>query len=79
MAKLTVENHVVWRARATSFCFIACKARSRNHPLLVGADDGYGLYLTIALPGKEAAPEQRRAGQTLACRAQGSRMSRLRG
>lgn len=31
-------------------------AHGRNHPLLVEGDDGHGLYLTIALPGKEAAP-----------------------
>ena len=31
-------------------------AQGRNHPLLVGDNDGHGLYLTINLPGKEAAP-----------------------
>lgn len=31
-------------------------AQGRNHPLLVEDNDGHGLYLTIALPGKEAAP-----------------------
>jgi len=31
-------------------------AQGRNHPLLVEDDDGHGLYLTIGLPGKEAAP-----------------------
>jgi predicted metal-dependent enzyme (double-stranded beta helix superfamily) len=31
-------------------------AQGRNHPLLVEDNDGYGLYLTINLPGKEAAP-----------------------
>ena len=31
-------------------------AQGRNHPLLVEDNDGYGLYLTIGLPGKEAAP-----------------------
>jgi predicted metal-dependent enzyme (double-stranded beta helix superfamily) len=32
-------------------------AQARNHPLLVeDGDDGHGLYLTISLPGKEAAP-----------------------
>ena len=31
-------------------------AEGRNHPLLVEDDDGHGLYLTISLPGKEAAP-----------------------
>ncbi len=31
-------------------------AQGRNHPLLVEDNDGHGLYLTISLPGKEAAP-----------------------
>ena len=31
-------------------------AEGRNHPLLVEENDGHGLYLTISLPGKEAAP-----------------------
>lgn len=31
-------------------------AQGRNHPLLVEDDDGHGLYLTINLPGKVAAP-----------------------
>ena len=31
-------------------------AQGRTHPLLVEDDDGLGLYLTIGLPGKEAAP-----------------------
>ena len=31
-------------------------AQGRNHPLLVEQDDGHGLYLTINMPGKEAAP-----------------------
>ncbi len=31
-------------------------AQGRNHPLLVEEDDGHGLYLTINLPGKMAAP-----------------------
>ncbi|MSP00031.1 MAG: hypothetical protein EXR07_03110 [Acetobacteraceae bacterium] len=31
-------------------------AQGRNHPLLVEEGDGHGLYLTIGLPGKEAAP-----------------------
>lgn len=31
-------------------------AQARNHPLLVEDNDGHGLYLTINLPGKEAAP-----------------------
>lgn len=31
-------------------------AEGRSHPLLVEDGDGYGLYLTINLPGKEAAP-----------------------
>ena len=31
-------------------------AQGRNHPLLVEDKDGFGLYLTIAMPGKEAAP-----------------------
>jgi predicted metal-dependent enzyme (double-stranded beta helix superfamily) len=31
-------------------------AQGRNQPLLVEDNDGHGLYLTIGLPGKEAAP-----------------------
>jgi predicted metal-dependent enzyme (double-stranded beta helix superfamily) len=31
-------------------------AEGRTHPLLVEENDGHGLYLTINLPGKEAAP-----------------------
>lgn len=31
-------------------------AQGRNHPLALEDGDGMGLYLTIALPGKEAAP-----------------------
>ena len=31
-------------------------AQGRTHPLLVEDDDGLGLYLTINLPGKMAAP-----------------------
>jgi len=31
-------------------------AQGRNHPLLVEDNDGHGLYLTINLPGKVAAP-----------------------
>lgn len=31
-------------------------AEGRSHPLLVEENDGHGLYLTINLPGKEAAP-----------------------
>jgi predicted metal-dependent enzyme (double-stranded beta helix superfamily) len=31
-------------------------AHGRTHPLLVEDNDGLGLYLTIGLPGKEAAP-----------------------
>ena len=31
-------------------------AQGRTHPLLVEDGDGHGLYLTIGLPGKEAAP-----------------------
>jgi predicted metal-dependent enzyme (double-stranded beta helix superfamily) len=31
-------------------------AQGRSHPLLVEDNDGHGLYLTINLPGKEAAP-----------------------
>ena len=31
-------------------------AQGRNHPLLVEENEGHGLYLTIGLPGKEAAP-----------------------
>jgi len=31
-------------------------AEGRNHPLLVEDNDGHGLYMTISMPGKEAAP-----------------------
>ena len=31
-------------------------AQGRIHPLLVEDDDGHGLYFTINMPGKEAAP-----------------------
>ena len=31
-------------------------AQGRNYPLLVEEGDGLGLYLNVALPGKEAAP-----------------------
>ena len=31
-------------------------AQGRSHPLLVEDNDGHGLYLTINMPGKEAAP-----------------------
>ena len=31
-------------------------AQGRTHPLLVEDNDGHGLYLTIGMPGKEAAP-----------------------
>lgn len=31
-------------------------AQGRTHPLLVEENDGHGLYLTISMPGKEAAP-----------------------
>jgi len=30
-------------------------SQGRNHPLLVEENDGHGLYLTINMPGKEAA------------------------
>jgi predicted metal-dependent enzyme (double-stranded beta helix superfamily) len=37
--------------------FAMPEAHARNFPLLVEEEnDGYGLYLTISLPGKEAAP-----------------------
>ena len=36
--------------------FAMPEAQGRNHPLLVEENDGLGLYLTISLPGKEAAP-----------------------
>jgi predicted metal-dependent enzyme (double-stranded beta helix superfamily) len=36
--------------------FAMPEAQARNHPLLVEDNDGHGLYLTIGLPGKEAAP-----------------------
>ena len=36
--------------------FARPEAQGRIHPLLVEDDDGHGLYLTISLPGKEAAP-----------------------
>lgn len=31
-------------------------AQGRNHPLAIEDGDGMGLYLTIAMPGREAAP-----------------------
>ena len=31
-------------------------AEGRTHPRLIEENDGHGLYLTISLPGKEAAP-----------------------
>lgn len=36
--------------------FAMPRAEGRTHPLLVEDNDGLGLYLTIGLPGKEAAP-----------------------
>ena len=36
--------------------FAMPEAQGRNHPLLVEENDGYGLYLTIGMPGKAAAP-----------------------
>ena len=36
--------------------FAMPEAQGRNHVLAVADDDGPGLYLTISLPGKEAAP-----------------------
>ena len=36
--------------------FAMPQAHGRSHPLLVEENDGHGLYLTISLPGKEAAP-----------------------
>src|SRR3984893_13894765 len=36
--------------------FAMPEAQGRNHPLLVEDNDGYGLYFTIRLSGKEAAP-----------------------
>jgi predicted metal-dependent enzyme (double-stranded beta helix superfamily) len=36
--------------------FAMPEAQGRNHPLVVEDNDGFGLYLTIALPGKETAP-----------------------
>ncbi len=36
--------------------FAMPEAQGRNHVLCVDDDDGPGLYLTIGLPGKEAAP-----------------------
>jgi predicted metal-dependent enzyme (double-stranded beta helix superfamily) len=36
--------------------FAMPEAQGRTHPLLIEDDDGLGLYLTINLPGKEAAP-----------------------
>ena len=36
--------------------FVMPQAQGRTHPLLVEENDGHGLYLTIGLPGKEAAP-----------------------
>lgn len=37
-------------------------AQRRNHPLLVEDNDGHGLYLTINLPGKGAAPHDMASG-----------------
>ena len=36
--------------------FAMPQAHGRSHPLLVEENDGHGLYLSISLPGKEAAP-----------------------
>ena len=36
--------------------FAMPQAHGRNHLLDEARDDGYGLYLTVSLPGKEAAP-----------------------
>jgi len=36
--------------------FAMPEAQARNHVLVVDDNDGPGLYLTIGLPGKEAAP-----------------------
>jgi predicted metal-dependent enzyme (double-stranded beta helix superfamily) len=36
--------------------FAMPEAQGRTHPLLLEDNDGHGLYLTIGLPGKEAAP-----------------------
>ena len=36
--------------------FAMPEAHARTHPLLVEANDGYGLYFSVSLPGKEAAP-----------------------
>ena len=36
--------------------FAMPQAHARTHPLLVEENDGHGLYLSISLPGKEAAP-----------------------
>lgn len=36
--------------------FAMPETQGRNHPLLIEENDGRGLYLTIGLPGKEAAP-----------------------
>lgn len=36
--------------------FALPEAHGRNHMLDDAADDGYGLYLSVSLPGKEAAP-----------------------
>src|SRR5258706_14817066 len=36
--------------------FAMPQAQARTHLLLVEENDGHGLYLTISLPGKEAAP-----------------------
>src|SRR5258706_11036281 len=36
--------------------FAMPQAQARTHLLLVEENDGLGLYLTISLPGKEAAP-----------------------
>lgn len=36
--------------------FAMPEAQGRNHMLAEAPDDGFGLYLAISLPGKEAAP-----------------------
>jgi predicted metal-dependent enzyme (double-stranded beta helix superfamily) len=36
--------------------FEAPVSQGRSHPLLIEDNDGHGLYLTISMPGKEAAP-----------------------
>ncbi len=55
-----IKNRLVSLASRTDLFplsdFAMPEAQGRNHPLLIEDNDGHGLYLTIGLPGKEAAP-----------------------